>query len=851
MTRASACQGLLLGLLALATPPVLRAQGPAAEPVLIELQLGRIAGRTVEAYRAGDIALVPLGIFFELSEIRSALRPDGTLEAMIQPGNVRFVVDPATHSLRVGATKTDLAPDQLVQTATDIYLDTRVIGKAFDLEWDVSWPDLQMTVVDPGSLPVARRIRRDALVQAQLASSAPNAYVGQNLGLQRSRFDGVVFDYSLVTPTNNLAGAAYAGVLGLDVLGGSLALGLESQNGVASAPRTLASWTGVWLQNPWLTQLRLGDAFATGPRGRSLRGFSVTNSPYLRPSVIGNVPFDGQLGAGWTVEAYRGGRLIGFDSVNALGRFSFDVPVQYGENPIDFIAYGPFGEVRTFNQAYRVRPMSIPAGKLEYGLSFGACRSSACGTNGNVDLRYGISDRWTIRAGAEHFSRDSLGSLNHPYAGIVGAIGNSLQVEAEAVANATMRAAVLFQPSINFQLQVEGNNFARGVIAPILTPAGRLNQVTVSGFYRPIPSLGSNYIEASFDRIHGSTSDLLSGRVGVSFQVQNVRAIPSVRMQQETMTAGPRMAQTFLGMTALMLPQPALGPVIGRLTARAAFEYQAGAGASSASGFVGLPITQWLRIETGASWYRGNSADFSLLVGLELPGVRSYTTVTAGANQPVEGSQFVSGSAIYNPARGGVDFSATPSILRGGVAGTVFLDANGNGTFDQGEQPLPGVRVVAGPIFAFSDSGGQYHVWNVMAYEPTMVAVDSSTLASPLWVPAFAATMVELPPNRYRSLDIPILPGGTVEGHVLQPSGALASGGIVVVFTHRESGERRLLTTFGDGGFYAIGMRPGEWEVTVDPKCLERLNLSAQPVSFTMKADVDGAVVEGLDIRLR
>jgi hypothetical protein len=838
-------------MLALATPRALKAQDPAAEPVLIELQLGRIASRTVEAYRAGDKALIPLGAFFEMAEIRSAIRPDGTLEAIIQPGNVRFVVDPATRSIQVGNAKTELVAGELLQTQADVYLDALALGKAFDLEWEVSWPDLQVTAVDPSSLPLARRIRRDALVQAQLASSAPNAYVGQNLGLQRTRFDGVVFDYSLVTPTNNLAGAAYAGVLGLDVLGGSLALGLESQDGVASTPRTLASWTGVWLQNPWLTQLRLGDAFATGPRGRSVRGFSVTNSPYLRPSIIGTVPFDGQLGAGWTVEAYRGGRLIGFDSVNALGRFSFDVPVQYGENPVDFIAYGPFGEVRTFNQAYRVRPMSIPAGKLEYGLSFGACRSTACGTNGNLDLRYGVSDRWTIRAGADHFSRDSLGSLNHPYAGIVGAIGNALQVEAEAVANATMRAAVLFQPSINLQLQVEGNNFARGVIAPILTPQGRLNQVTVSGFYRPIPSLGSNYIEASFDRIHATGSDLLSGRLGVSFQLGNVRALPAVRVQQEAVTGGPRMRQSFLGLTAIMLPQPSLGAFLGRLTARGAFEYQAGAGASSASAYVGLPITQWLRMETGASWFRGNTVDFSLLVGLELPGVRSYTTVTAGANQPVEGSQFVSGSAIYNPARGGVDFSAMPSILRGGVAGTVFLDANGNGNFDEGEQPLPGVRVVAGPIFASSDSAGQYHVWNVMAYEPTLVAVDSSTLASPLWVPAFAATMVELPPNRYRTLDIPILPGGTVEGHVLQPSGALASGGIVVVFTHRESGERRLLTTFGDGGFYAIGMRPGEWDVTIDARCLERLGMSATPVTFTMKADVDGAVVEGLDIRLR
>lgn len=844
-------QALLLGLLSVAAAPALRAQAPAIDSVLIELQLGRITGRTVEAFRVGDNALVPLGTFFELAEVRSTRRPDGVLEAMLQPGNVPFTLEPATRTLRVGSSRSTLSATELVLTDTDAYVDTRVIGTAFDIAWDVSWPDLQVTVVDPSLLPVARRIRRDAMVQAQLAASSSQAYVAQNLGMQRSRFNGVVFDYSLLTPMSDLDGGAYSGVLGLDVMGGSLALGVESQTGLGSTPRTLASWTGVWLQSPWLTQLRLGDAFATGPRGRTLRGFSATNSPYLRPSILGSVPFDGQLGAGWTVEAYRGGRLIGFDSVNALGRFTFDVPVQYGENPVDFVAYGPFGEVRTFNQTYRVGPMAIPAGRVEYGVSFGACRSSACGTNGNVDLRYGISNRWTIRAGADHFSRDSLGALNHPYAGIVGSIGNSLQIEAEAVANATMRAAVLFEPSINLQLQVEGNHFARSVTAPILTPAGRLDQVTVSGFYRPVPRLGANYVEASFDRIRGIAGEQLSGRLGVSFQVANVRALPAVRVQQETTAGGPRLTQSFLGLTAIMLGQPALGGALGRLTARAGFEYQTGVGPASASAFVGIPFTNRIRAETGAAWIRGSNVAFQLLIGIDLPGVRSYTTITGAAGQAVQGTQYVSGSAVYNPSRGGVDFSNTPSLQRGGVAGTVFLDANANGQRDEDEEALPGVRVVAGQVFAFSDSSGRYHVWNVMAYEPTMVAVDSATLASPLWVPAYAATLVELPPNRYRTLDIPILPGGTVEGRVLQPSGALASGGIVLVFTHRASGERRLLTTFGDGGFYGIGMRPGEWDVTVDPKCLERLGVSAQPVSFTVKADADGAVVEGLELRLR
>ncbi len=180
----------------------------------------------------------------------------------------------------------------------------------------------------------------------------------------------------------------------------------------------------------------------------------------------------------------------------------------------------------------------------------------------------------------------------------------------------------------------------------------------------------------------------------------------------------------------------------------------------------------------------------------------------------------------------------------------MFLDANGNGKFDRDEQPLKGVRVVVGPTFAFSEPDGAYHVWDVLPYEPIPVTVDSATLASPLWVPAFAATVIEPAPNRYRRLDIPILPGGVIEGRVVRTSGSGPTGGIVLVLTHRQSGERRLVTTFGDGSFYAIGVRPGAWELTVDPKCLGMLHSTAEALHFSIAADVDGASVEGLEVNL-
>ena len=291
-----------------------------AEPVLIELQLGRLTSKTVEAFRAGDAALIPVGAFFDLAEIHTARQPDGSLEAMVQPGNVRFVLDPASKNLTLGKERIVLTADQLQSTPADVYLDTRVLGRAFQLDWDVSWQDLQVTVIEPGSLPVARRLQRESMLSARLASSSTPEYTGLRLGLERPRVNGLVFDYSLLTPTTGFDAGAYSTMLGLDVFGGSFGFGLQSQNGTERAPRADIGWNGIWRENHWLTQAQLGDGISSGPRSRSLRGFSITNSPYVRPMTVGNLPFTGQLGTGWSIEAYRGGRLISFDSVNALGQ---------------------------------------------------------------------------------------------------------------------------------------------------------------------------------------------------------------------------------------------------------------------------------------------------------------------------------------------------------------------------------------------------------------------------------------------------------------------------------------------------------------------------------------------------
>src|SRR5207302_569243 len=231
----------------------------------------------------------------------------------------------------------------------------------------VDFSELTATLADPGDLPVARRLRREA-ARTTLLRPREAAHPDLLLAAERPQWDGLVFDYTLLAPSSDpLAGSGYTGAL--------------------------------------------------------------------------------EPGGGWSVEAYRGGALIAFDSADAAGRFSVRVPVRYGENPVDFVAYGPLGEIREFNQTFRVAEELLPAGRLEYGLSAGSCSGTPCGATANVDLHYGVSDRWTLRSGVDRFWRDTLPDLTHAYASLVGSPSTTWTVTLDGVTAGFARAGLRYEPS--------------------------------------------------------------------------------------------------------------------------------------------------------------------------------------------------------------------------------------------------------------------------------------------------------------------------------------------------------------------------------------------------------------------
>ncbi|MEZ4413586.1 MAG: hypothetical protein R2910_11425 [Gemmatimonadales bacterium] len=818
-------------------PPITpAAEVDGLEPVLVELQIGRLASRTVAAYRDGGVALIPLTAFFDLAELGYATTPAGGVTVRLEPRGEDVRIQAGSDSASAGNRRVAIGPGALFLRDGVLYMDTNPLGELLNLELAVNWPDLTVSVLNPDSLPVALRIKRDQM-RARLAQRY-GATPDTTLGLPRSKWDGMVLDYNVAFPLsdNLVGGSTYQFSLGAQVAGGALEVGVRSLGTVDyGSAEFAATWKGVWIDNTYVKQLTLGTTTLTGPRYAGIRGVAVTNSPYIRPTYVGQLDYYGRLDPGWQLEAYSGGQLVAFDSIGANGDYSISLPVGYGENPVDFIAYGPTGQVRRFNQTYRVVSEQLPYKRFEYGVAAGECVATLCNAALNADLHYGLSRRVTVRGGVEGYSRDSLADLVHPYGVVTGLIGNSITLEGEAVGSGWLRGAIRFEPSVNFRLATGYTTFDETVTRSVIAPAGRRSQWLADAFLRPRPSLSSFYFQAMAERDEGVDLDMTRARVQASVQADGVRLYPYVRFERFVPKIGDAAHAEYVGLSAYLSGHPSWGAILGGLWFRGDVESGGGSGLNLAAATVSRSFGPALRIEGGAAWRRDvPGTTFTFSVVSYLPTVQARTTAIAPTIGPGGVQQQVQGALVYDNNQGRVTANPNPGIQRSGVSGTVFIDDNANGLQDPGEPGARNVRVIVGSNSTRTDSAGEYHVWDINAFDPVLVQIDTTSLDNPLYVPAFTSASLQPPPNAYRQFDLPLVTGAVLEGRVLYDGAPLP--GVTLVLTNTSNGKATSIPTFTDGSFYVLGVKPGHYTLEVDTRDLSArrlvgtvLQITAQP----------------------
>ena len=816
----------------------------APEPSLVELRIGRLTSRTVEAWRVDDAALVPVGAFLSLAEIRWRAQ-EGVIEALVHPGprTVRFAVGEG--AIELGERRVVVPEGDLLATEDELYASTQVLGEAFGIRFQVDWSELLVVVSDPSSLPVAQRVRRQAARLALEGGGTPPEYT--ELADEDWSVAGLLADWSMFLPTADPGGAS--GSLGLGAGLGRSALELVLRSEPTSTGRLVeadASWTRVWREQEWLRQLRLGDVPSTGPRPRTVRGVAVSNSPWVRPSRLGTLPFAGHLGPGWLVEAWRQGQLVAYDSVDAFGRYAFEVPVQYGENPVEFIAYGPDGEIHPFDRTVRVAADQLPDRDFEYGIAAGECRRLECDATANLDLRYGLSRRVTVGAGLEGAWGDSVTHVVQPYLSASATPVNAIGVELEHLAHAFTRAGFRIEPSLRAQVAVEAGWFEDGG-SPVAPSGGLREQWILRGLVRPFGLARRAYVDAAVDRSVTTSGSRTGARLGASTYLRGLRLVPYVRLQ----TGGPGGTDGFLGTDVFALPRPNLSGTLGRMWARGRLELEDGVTPHQAALTLALPLGRWgATAESGVRWFTGAGTSFTFQLTATMPWARSNTSAGAGASGSYL-TQSLSGSAVWDRGAERVRPAPGPSLQRAGISGVVYLDRNANGLRDPDEDGLPGARLLVGSLPAATDSSGAFDVWDLPAFDPVLIQLDTLGLRDPQWVPATAALLAAPGPDGYRRLDLALVPAAVVEGAVRWEGGAGAVGGIPLRLVDSVTGRTVQAMTFRDGGFYLMGVRPGRWTLEVEPAALAALGAVSAAVEVPVTPATAAAGLPRVEVVLR
>jgi len=851
------CVALAACTAALCAAPLRAQQDTSATELLVQVVIENGAARTLQGFARDSTVLLPLGAVFELMELDLTKSPVGMRFAgAVPPRGPRVVFDADLLQVTRGDSARPAARSQWLARDGELYVSAGLVAWGLGLTARMSWPDVQLVFGGTDRLPVVLRLQRDAR-RASLLRAAAEPPSAQAMAMGHVLADGAVLDWSLSAPsTDTWRSATLQLAAGAQVLGGGLEVMQQFQQSGSMPNGTRWSWTAAWPSHGWLRQARVGDVQGSGPEPRSIQGVVLSNAPYLRSADFGLDALAGQLPPGWEAELYRGGRLIAYSPADTARRFQLGVPISYGPNPVDVVLYGPHGEVVRNSRTFFVPSERLPSGRFEYAVGGGPCWADACDQAGNLDLRYGLTRRLTAEVGADYLAHDGRPGRAYPYALVSAGIIPAIGVTVQAVRDGLLRGRAEVDPGPDLHVGVEQTLFDTSSTSLFAGRVAGRFQTVADALWRPPVLGGALYFQGTLNRTSGAGQRHDVERVATSVQVAGARVSVGLRRDVTRIAGDTAVVQSGLDasvQTVLLGP----GRLLRTTFVRAALQTACPAELTSCahevvqvSATIGRQILPYLRLDLGVGWQKGwkrPSVDLTLTTALRSLRAVSHNTWDQDAN--VTGTQVFEGSVLWDRRRHRAEFGNGRSLGRAGITGLVFFDANENGVRDPGEPGLADVVLRVGSRSVTTDSAGRFQAFDFVPFEPAIVEIDSLTLGDPTWVAAEPRQSVNPAPNSYRLVELAVVQGGEIEGRVTWTGHEGALGGLRVVFRDQATGRESATTTFSDGAFYAMGLRPGTYWVFVDLAQLDQLHVRSEPVNLTVGREHNGQV-EGVTLHI-
>lgn len=828
-------------------------QAKAANLLVLEVRLDQqLLSDGMAAFQYGSDVYLPLGDLARLLTIAVATQPaEGRAGGFILHEARTFSLDVPQQRVALAGREEALDRSQFKLQQDDIYVASKLLARWLPVDLAVDMSSLTLKVHARELLPLQARQSRTAHAPGAAAPDDPGyPRLATPYGLAGAPLiDQTV---SLDVKSGHRPDPSYTAYLTGDLLGMQAALYANAGRptpgqdvrltlgrtdpdggllGLLHARSALAGSVAV----PGVSGVSFGSA--TG------NGVAIGNRPLNQPARFDRHTLQGELPPGWDVELYFNNALVRVQSARADGKYVFDdLPLVYGANEFRLVFHGPLGQVRVERQSFLLEQSMVAPGTVYYNVArhrdeYGHLRSSAqfdLGLPWGLTASAGQTGLWLDGAARRYTSAGLRQYLNAVIVGVdavrAGDGGTLAHAELKTRINGLSFGAGHFALA---------GGFASEIFQPSTDQVRARDEVRVDGL---LPSGAGVVLPVS----------LALQRDRLASSARNLQADARLAMYSNGTAISNAMRWQSLGDQHLvdgLLQMSRRVAGIG-LTGQMRYGIRPAGGVTS----LAFGIDKYLA--------EGYMLNLGVLRAFDLP----HYDITAALNKSL-GSFGLGLTARYStqheygagiqlfmalgrePRGGAWHADAQPLAATGAASIRVFVDKNLNGAMDAGDEPVKGAgfTVNGGTQLARTDAAGIAYLSRLPADQHVDIALDSTTLEDPQWMPRQPGVRVVPRQGKVMQLEFPVIVTGEIDGAAWR----LLSGGArrpaADLQLELVDGQRKVVahtSTGADGYFVLSNVAPGDYLLRVAPAQLKRLHmhdLGMHLVTITS----DGSFVNG------
>ncbi|WP_212005280.1 carboxypeptidase-like regulatory domain-containing protein [Chitinophaga sp. HK235] len=751
--------------------------------------------------------------------------------------------------------RTDLTSQELISTASGLYLKACCWGKIFGLNCEFKHRDLCVELTTELDLPVIKEMKQQRL-REMINRLKGNVKVDSVIGRNSTGCNIAAADWSIAA-TQQQQGANNLSLnlaLGGMVAGGETNLLLNYTNNRQLDLRNQQFiWRYVQNDNPVVRQVSAGRVYT--PTVASvlfpIAGVQVSNTPTFNRTAFGTYRLTDITEPGWKVELYINHELIDYQQADASGFYSFNVPIIYGNTSILLRFYGPWGEEYSRQKDITVPFNFLPAKDFEYSVTAGIELDTFYSRFATARLHYGLTQRLTVGGGIEYLSSLSSGN-NIPFVQASYRLPGNMVLSSEYAYQVRSKTSLFWRSKSDMEIELTYLRYQKDQQAVLYNyleerkisfslPVRRedfslLSKLTVDQIKMPVlQQAGEKGL--SLPPMEFTTAEwVCAGSIG-SINT-NLTTFCNFRKGYKTI-AYSNLSQTYRVFDRMLF------------TPRLQYAYDRNQ-ITNAKIELERPIAShgFVRFTLERDFY---SQQFT--TGIMLRYDFSFAKTGFSANISGHGSsisQSAGGSFLFDRATNYLDANNLGSVGRAQFIIQAFLDLDGNGKKDPGEPKVEGViPQLNGGVVQYYKEDTLCRVFSLEPYRKYIVTVNPDGLSSISWRVKNPSISVLALPNQFKLVEIPIEVYGEVSGAVKNEK-LQGLGRIKVNVYDAASKLVTSILTEGDGYFSYLGLTPGSYTISVDAEQMKRLNLKATPAftAIKVKRSMEGDVVDGLSFTL-